>query len=61
MSVPAATDYSHAATNSNQVRTFQATGAGSVLALAGLTSITNGTNYGSQIDIQALDGGLIDL
>src|SRR5205085_1108161 len=61
LSLPKATSYGHAATSSNQVRTLEAAGAGSVLDLSGLTSITNGTEYGSQIHAEALGGGLIDL
>ena len=61
LSLPAATTYNHADTADNQVRTWQVTGAGSVLSLAGLTSITNGLAYFSQIHIQADAGGQIDL
>src|SRR5262249_41038346 len=43
LSLPAATSYSHASTNSFQDRHFQASGPGSELDLTGLASITNGT------------------
>ncbi len=61
LALPAATAYAHAATNNNQVRHFQATGVGSLLDLSALTSITNGTSYGSQIQIDAIAGATIDL
>ncbi len=61
LSLPAATSYSHFSTASSQVRHLQADGAGSVLDLSSVKSITNGTNYGSQIYVDALAGGLVDL
>src|SRR5262249_14181581 len=55
------TSYNHASTGSNQDRHLQAAGAGSVLDLSGVTSVTNGTNFGNHIYVDALDGGLVDL
>ena len=59
LSLPAATSYNHASTGNSQVRTLRAEGAGSVLSLPNVTSITSGSHYGSELDIQALWGGQI--
>ena len=61
LSLPAATTYSHVPTASNQTRSFRVEGSGSVLDLSNLTSITNGASFGSDITIDALTGGAIDL
>ncbi len=61
LALPAATNYNHAATANDQYRTFQASGTGSLLDLGNLTSITNGTAYDSNIVIEALNGGTVDL
>ena len=61
LSLPALRGYNEGSVVSPQVVTLQATGAGSVLDLGGLQSITNGTLYGSLLEIQALSGGTVDL
>jgi len=61
LALPAAGVYYHASTASNQARTFRADGAGSVLDLANLTAIVNGDHYNSDINIEALSGGTVDL
>ena len=55
------TSYSHAATGNDQVRTIQASGAGSRIELPGVVTITGGTSYDSHIAVQALAGGLVTL
>ena len=61
MSLAGAASYSHAATSNSQVRQLEAVGTGSLLDLSGITTITNGTDYGSQIQIAAMAGAIIDL
>ncbi len=61
LALPLATSYNHASTTNNQVRHFQAVGAGSLLDLSAVASITNGTNYGSQLQIDAAGGAVVDL
>ncbi len=56
-----ATSYNQASSASFQTRTLRAQGAGSVLSLQGVTTITNGTHYDAQLAIEALDGGSVDL
>ena len=54
-------NYAHSSTGNSQLRTFRASGAGSVLDLSNLTSITGGTHWNSDVSIEALTGGQIDL
>lgn len=61
LAVPSATGYDHSATGTNQTRVLRAVGAGSVLSLANLTVMSNGTTYGSKIVIEALAGATVDL
>ena len=61
LSLPAATTYLHASTGNSQTRTFRARGSGSLLDLSTLTGITNGSHWNSEISIEALTGGQIDL
>ncbi len=61
LSLPSARFYDQGATANFQTRTWKAEGAGSVLDLSALTRITNGVYYQAGLDINALDGGTIDL
>src|SRR5207302_694554 len=61
LSLPGATSYIHVTTANGRDRHFQAAGANSVLDLSAVNSITNGTDYGSHVSVDALAGGLIDL
>ena len=57
LSLPSITSF----TGLGQTATFQASGAGSVLDLRNLSSITNGTNYGQHVYVEAVNGGKVDL
>ena len=59
--MPAVTSYDHGSTGINQQRTWRAEGAGSTIDLSELTSILGGTHFGSNLSVQALTGGSIDL
>ncbi len=61
ISAPTATHYSHASTGNSQARTFRADGLGSLIDLPGLTTITNGTHYNSNMVIKARSGGFLNL
>src|SRR5207237_3459847 len=61
VSLPNAASYSHAASGNDVDRHLQATGAGSLLDLGGLTSIKNSAFYDSHLYIDALVGGQINL
>src|SRR5262245_17026106 len=61
ISLPFATAYDQASTNSFQRRTIRADGSGSRVDLSGLTSITNGWNFDAGLAIEALAGGVVDL
>jgi len=61
LSLPAATSYTQNTGSWNSSRTLQASGAGSVLALPNLTTITGSTQYGSNLYVQALAGGHVNL
>src|SRR5271157_3659322 len=61
LSLPAATSYTQNTGSWNSNRTLQASGAGSVLALPNLTTITGSTQYGSNLYVQALAGGHVNL
>jgi len=61
VSLPLVTSYSVASTGNDQHRTFRAEEAGSLLDLSNVTTITNGTNYGARLYVEALTGGEIDL
>jgi hypothetical protein len=57
--LPTVTSYSHASTGNSQARTFLAIETGSRIELSGLTRLSNGTHYDSDIWIQALAGGTV--
>ena len=59
--LPAATSYTQNTLSNYSDRTLQASGAGSMLALPNLTTITGSTNYNSNLFIQALAGGHVNL
>ena len=59
--LPMATSYTHAANANHQYRYFRAIGSGSRIELPNLTNITNGTFYDSNIVIEALSGGVVNL
>src|SRR5581483_9833544 len=61
VAVPLVTSYTNLATGGDQYRTLQASGAGSVLDLRNVTSITNGTAYDTNLSINALAGGVVNL
>ncbi len=61
LTVPGATSYDHGSTGNNQLRTWRSQGAGSVLALANVVSVTGALHYGATMTIEAVDGGSIDL
>src|SRR5208337_4126307 len=61
LTLPAATSYTQNTGSWNSNRTLQASGAGSVLALPNLTTITGSTQYGSNLYVQALAGGHVNL
>ena len=58
LSLPAATSYADPA---NISATWQATGAGSVLNLPNVTSVTGSTGYLAELSVQALAGGEVNL
>ena len=58
LSLPGLTGYS---SNSGSMTTLEATGMGSILNLANLTSITVPSSYGSQVQFEALAGGTVTL
>ena len=58
---PAVTSITNAISYDHQTRTIQVTGAGSLLELGNLTTITNGTRYNTHLAIQATAGGRLDL
>ncbi len=62
-SFPALTSYSDTlpANLNSQTRTLSASGAGSLLDLHNVATITNGSNYESHLAISASGGGTIDL
>ena len=59
LALPAVTSYAHASTGSDQIRTWRAEGAGSVLSLPNVTSVTGGTYWNTELDIQAFWGGQV--
>ncbi len=61
LALPAARSYAHATTANDQTRSLRASGAGSVLDLSNVSSITGGTNWNSDLTIEAVAGGQIDL
>jgi hypothetical protein len=61
LSLPALTSYTNLATGNDQYRTLQASGAGSVLDLGKVASVTNGTAYNTNLAINALAGGTVNL
>src|SRR5262249_54217657 len=61
LSLPGATEYTHAGTGNDQHRVIRAQGSGSRIEMPGLTSIAGGTCYDSQIQVDALAGGKIQL
>src|SRR5262249_23593674 len=61
LSLPNLTSFTNTTTANSQTRTLQASGAGSVLDLRNVASITNGQNYDTHLAIQALAGGTVNL
>ena len=57
--LPGLTRYAHAAPANDQTYTLRAEGFGSVLILSGLTQITGGTRWNSDLSIEALAGGQV--
>jgi hypothetical protein len=60
-SIPGVTAYANTSITDNQYRYLQVTGAGSVLSLPNLVTITNGTSYNTNLRIEALAGGRIEM
>ncbi len=58
LSLPGATSYAGAA---GATTTLEATGTGSTLSLANMTSLTAATGYGAVTQVEALSGGTVDL
>src|SRR5262249_12764102 len=58
---PAVASYTNLSTGNDQYRTLQASGAGSVLDLHNILSITNGTAYDTNLTILAEAGGTVNL
>jgi hypothetical protein len=61
LDLPTVFAYSHASTGNGQARTFLAVETGSRIEFAGLTRLSNGTHYDSDLWFQALAGGTISL
>jgi hypothetical protein len=61
LELPMVTSYAHASTSNSQTRTLRAEGAGSLLDLGNVQTVTNGTHYNSRLVIEAISGGQIDL
>ncbi len=61
LSLPGVVAYNHRSTDNYQVRSWLAEGPGSRIELPALATITNGTHYATGLDINARDGGAIDL
>ncbi|MCA9138051.1 MAG: hypothetical protein KDB00_14865, partial [Planctomycetales bacterium] len=59
--IPNVTTYTHDVTSGGQVRTIGADGPGSQIELSGITTITVGRDFANQLNIQATNGGVIDL
>ncbi len=59
--LPQVTSYAHKSTSNNQQRTIRVDGAGSLIDLSGVTSISGGTHYNSRLSISAYSGGVINL
>ena len=60
LSIPA-TSYAFADGQNDLARVFRAEGAGSLLDLHGLTSLTNGTSYDSHLRLEAVGGATLNL
>ena len=56
LALPLLTSYVNQTASNDQFRTLQSSGAGSVLDLHNVTTITNGTNFDTNLTIQALSG-----
>lgn len=61
LSLPGVFHYSHDSTGNNQARVFRAEGAGSRIEMVNLRSIINGSHYDSDVRVEAIDGGRVDL
>ncbi|MGH9647685.1 MAG: beta strand repeat-containing protein, partial [Bryobacteraceae bacterium] len=61
LALPALTSYTNLANLNDQYRTLQANGAGSVLDLRNVTTITNGAAHDTNLTIQALAGATVNL
>jgi len=57
----AATQYTHTSTANHQDRVIEASGAGSLISMTGLTEVNGGTHYDCDVTIRTLDGGRIDV
>src|SRR5262249_14166540 len=61
LALPGVTSYTNLVSYNDQYRTLQASGAGSALDLHNVTAVTNGTNYDTNLTIQALAGASVNL
>ena len=61
LALPGLTSYQHVTTANSRGVTFEASGVGSVLDLSNITTITSSDATFSDIDVQALSGGKVDL
>ncbi|WP_158222635.1 CARDB domain-containing protein [Rhodopirellula sp. MGV] len=61
ISLPNVTTISHSSTAANQTMRLRAEGPGSRLDLSNVTSIRGGTHYNTNVAIEALSGGVVDL
>ncbi len=61
LALPAVTSYTNTTTGNDQTRTLSASGAGSMLDLHNVTTVTNGQDYNAHVAISATGGGTIDL
>ena len=61
LSLPAVTSITHTATANDQRMILRSEGYGSVLDLGNVTELTGGSRYNTDVWIEALSGGLLDL
>lgn len=59
--LPGATSYTNAASQNDQHRVFEASGAGSALDLPHVATVTNGVYYDTQLLVEALAGASVNL